>query len=67
MHTNASGHCIGCQAVRTSYYIDSDKHTSAREEIEISSPNLSERGSLRSPIWNLIFCTLNEEYWKKSM
>ena len=46
---NAGGHGIGCQAVRTPY-IYSDKHTSMHEEIEISQPNLSEGGSLRSPI-----------------
>ena len=31
-------------------YIYSDEHTSAHEEIKISQPNLSEGGSLRSPI-----------------
>ena len=50
VHTNVSRHVIGCQAIRTSYYIYSDKHTSALEEIEISPPNLSEGGSLLSPI-----------------
>ena len=49
---NASGHGIGCQAVRIYIYIYSDKHTSTREEIKISPPNLSEGGSLRSPIMN---------------
>ena len=47
---NASGHGIGCQAVRHNIYIYSDKHTSAHEEIKISPPNLSEGGLLRSPI-----------------
>ena len=46
---NASGHGIGCQAVRTPY-IFNDKHTSAREAIQISPLNLSEGVSLRSPI-----------------
>ena len=46
---NVLGHGIGCQAVRTPY-IYSDKHTSAREAIQISPPNLSEGGTLRSPI-----------------
>ena len=45
---NASGHGIGCQAVRYS-----DKHTNAHDAIQISPPNLSEEGSLRSPILNL--------------
>ena len=50
VHTQCkSGHGIGCQAVRTPY-IYSDKHTSAHEEIKISPPNLSEGGSLHSPI-----------------
>ena len=47
---NASGHGIGCQAVHTHIYIYGDKHTSVYERIEISLPNLSEGGSLRSPI-----------------
>ena len=48
---NARGHGIGCQAVRTPYiYIWRQTYTSACEEIEISPPNLSEGGSLRSPI-----------------
>ena len=34
-------------------YIYGDKYTSAREETEISPPNLSEGGSLRSPILTL--------------
>ena len=38
-------------------YIFSDKHTSAREAIQISPPNLSEGGSLRSPIINKTFCS----------
>ena len=46
---NVSGHGIGCQAVGTPY-IYSNKHTSARKEIKLSPPNLSEGGSLRSPI-----------------
>ena len=46
---NANGHGIGCQDVHTHIY-NSDKHTSAREEIKISPPNLSEGGSLRSLI-----------------
>ena len=33
-------HGIGCQAVRHHIYIYSDKHTSAREDIKISPPNL---------------------------
>ena len=32
-----------------------DKHTSARKEIQISPPNLSEGGSLRLPIITTIF------------
>ena len=51
---SVSGHGIGCQAVRTPY-IYSDKHTSARKEIKISPPNLSEGGLLRSPIILLPF------------
>ena len=48
---NAHGHCIGCQAIRTPYiYIFGDKHTSMGEGIQISPPNLSEGGSLHSPI-----------------
>ena len=47
---NASGHGIGCQAVRTPLYIYSDKHTSMREAIKFLPPNLSEGGSLHSPI-----------------
>ena len=47
---NASGHGIGCQAVRHHIYIYSNKHTSACEEIKISPSSLSEGGSLRSPI-----------------
>ena len=39
---NASGHGISCQAVRTLYIYE--KHTSAREAIKISPPNLSEEG-----------------------
>ena len=42
-----SGHGIGCEAIHTPY---GDKHTSAREEIKISPSNLSEGGSLCSPI-----------------
>ena len=45
---SVSGHGIGCLAVRTHIY--SDKHTSALEEIKNSPPNLSEGGSLCSPI-----------------
>ena len=35
-------------------YIYSDKHTGAREEIKISSPNLSEGGSLHSANYMLL-------------
>ena len=35
-------------------YIYSGKHTSMREEIKISPPNLSEGGSLRSPTTKMI-------------
>ena len=47
---NASRHGFGCQAVRTPFIYYSDKHTNAREAIQISPPNLSEGGSLRLPI-----------------
>ena len=46
---SANGHGIGCQAVRT-LNIFSDKHTSVREAMQISSPNLSEGCLLQSPI-----------------
>ena len=54
---NASGHGIGCQAIRTPYilYIYSDTHTSACEAIKISPPNLSEGGLLHSPIKTITF------------
>ena len=54
---NLSGHdIIGGQAIRTPYTcIYGDKHTSARKEIQISPPNLSEGGSLRLPIITTIF------------
>ena len=51
-HTNASGHGIGCQDC-TYIILYSDKHTSVHEEIEISPPNLSKGGSLRSPIMSV--------------
>ena len=40
------------------HYIYSDKHTSTREEIKISPPNLSEGGSLRSPIIIILYLFL---------
>ena len=54
---NASGHGIGCQAVRTSY-IYGDKHSSTLEAIQISPPNFSEGGLLRSRI-NISFTYLS--------
>ena len=43
---NVSGHGIGCQVVRTHMVTN----IQACEAIQISPPNLSERGSLHSPI-----------------
>ena len=60
-----SGHGIGCQAIRTPHiFIYSDKHTSTCEAIQISPPNLSEGGSLRSPI--RISYTIEFHFWKLS-
>ena len=55
-HAMQMGMVLVCQAVRTHIYIYiySDKHTGAREEIKISSPNLSEGGSLHSANYMLL-------------
>ena len=50
---NTGGHVIDCQAIRTPHIYYSDKHTSVREAIQISLPNLSEGCSLRSPYFFL--------------
>ena len=54
---NASGHATGCQAVRTPY-IYSDKHTSAREALQISPPTLQKQMGNSNPFfWVKILAT----------
>ena len=66
---NASGHDIGVRSYVHHIRIYSDKQTSACEAVQILPSNLSEGGSLRSPITLkqslLLFCSsfASKNFW----